>query len=181
MAPRRYWLMKSEPDVFSFDDLWRAAGRKTAWDGVRNYQARNFMRDDMRPGDGVLYYHSNADPAGVAGLAEVAGPARPDPTQFDPADPHFDPEARREDPRWYLVDVRAVAALPRLVSLQELKAAPELERMGVCRRGNRLSVMPVTQAEFDFVRRLASRPARPGGGETASGGATRSRRPGRHA
>jgi predicted RNA-binding protein with PUA-like domain len=151
---KRYWLMKSEPDVFSFDDLWRARKRTTPWDGVRNYQARNFMRDEMRVGDGVLYYHSNCDPPGVAGLAEVASEAYPDPTQFDPEDPHFDPKSSRDDPRWLLVDVRAVEELPRFVDLETLRARKALADMVVLRRGNRLSITPVTAAEWRAVRSL---------------------------
>jgi len=155
MSRRRYWLLKSEPGSFSFEDLWAAKGRRTPWDGVRNYQARNLLRDELRPGDGVLFYHSNADPTGVAGLAEVASEPRPDPTQFDPADDHFDPQARPEDPRWWLVDVRAVQRLPRTVPLAELKAEPGLAAMAVCQRGSRLSVQPVTPAEWRLVQRLA--------------------------
>jgi len=155
MPARRYWLMKSEPDVFSFEDLWSSKGRRTPWDGVRNYQARNFMRDDMRPGDGVLFYHSNAQPAGVAGIAEVASEAYPDATQFDPSDGHFDPKSKPEDPRWLLVDVRAVRKLPRTVPLAELKAEPKLAEMALCQRGSRLSVQPVTPKEWRQVHRMA--------------------------
>jgi len=159
MPKRRYWLMKSEPDVFSFEDLWKAKGRRTAWDGVRNYRARNFMRDDMQVGDGVLYYHSNADPPGVAGVAEVASHPYPDPTQFDPRSKYFDPKSSREEPRWQLVDVKAVAALPRFVPLEDLKQNARLARMGVVQRGNRLSVQPVTAAEWREVLRMGGRSA----------------------
>jgi len=156
MAPRkRYWLMKSEPDVFSFDDLWKAKKRTTLWDGVRNYQARNFMRDEMRVGDGVLYYHSNADPAGIAGIARVASEAYPDPTQFDPADPHHDPRSDPDDPRWVVVDVQAVERLPRTLTRDDLREAKGTAGMGVLKRGNRLSVMPVSAAEWRAVRKLA--------------------------
>ncbi len=116
-SARRYWLLKSEPNTFSYDDLERAKKKTTPWDGVRNYRARNFMRDEMRVGDGILYYHSNADPPGVAGVAEVASESYPDATQFDPADSHFDPGSKQEDPRWWLIDVRAVKKLPRFVSM----------------------------------------------------------------
>ena len=153
-SKRNYWLMKSEPDVFSFDDLWRAKKRTTPWDGVRNYQARNMMRDGMKIGDGVLYYHSNCKPPGVAGLAEVASAAYPDPTQFDPEDPHFDPKSREEDPRWLLVDVRAVERLKVHVSLDMLRGEPRLSEMVVLRRGNRLSITPVTAKEWKVVRAL---------------------------
>ncbi len=148
------WLLKSEPSVFSFDDLMRAPGQTTAWDGVRNYKARNLLRAALAIGDLVLFYHSNAEPPGVAGVAEVASEPRPDPSQFDPKDDHFDPASSREAPRWWLVDVRARAALPRFVSLAELKGDPRLAAMAVCQRGNRLSVQPVTPAEWRVVAEL---------------------------
>lgn len=151
---RRYWLMKSEPEVFSFEDLERAPQRTTLWDGVRNHRARNFMRDDMRLGDGVLYYHSNASPPGVAGVARIARAAYPDPTQFDPASRYFDPKSTPEVPRWVVVDVQAVAPLERFVSLAELKQTPSLASMGVVQRGNRLSIQPVTAAEWRGVLEL---------------------------
>ncbi len=155
MPPRkRYWLVKSEPDVFSFDDLWKAPKRTTHWDGVRNYQARNLLRDEMRVGDGVLYYHSNADPPGVAGVAQVARAGYPDPTQFDPADAHYDPGADPDEPRWFVVDVRAVQKLPRFVPLAELKAHPKLASMVVVQRASRLSVQPVTAEEWKSVLAL---------------------------
>jgi predicted RNA-binding protein with PUA-like domain len=150
----RTWLMKSEPSVFSFQDLWKAKGRKTLWDGVRNYRARNFMRDDMKVGDRVLYYHSNADPAGVAGVAEVCREAYPDPTQFDPKSKYFDAKSDPAEPRWVVVDLRAVRALPAFVSLADLKENPRLTSMGVVQRGNRLSVQPVTDAEWREVLRM---------------------------
>lgn len=158
MAAKRYWLMKSEPDVFSFEDLEASPKRTTCWDGVRNFQARNFMRDGMQKGDGVLFYHSNASPPGVAGLAEIASRAAyPDPTQFEPGHAHQDPKSDPGDPRWLMVDVRAVAALPRLVTLTELKANPALADMVVCQRGSRLSIQPVTEAEFREVQAMARR------------------------
>ena len=150
----RYWLLKSEPDCFSFDDLLAAPAQTTCWDGVRNYQARNFMRDDMAVGDGVLYYHSSAEPAGVAGLAEVARAAYPDHTAFDPAEDHYDPKSTRDAPTWMMVDVRAVQPLARFVTIDELRATPGLEHLQVLKRGNRLSVTPVTAAEWEIVRRL---------------------------
>jgi predicted RNA-binding protein with PUA-like domain len=150
----RYWLVKSEPDVFGFDDLLAAPGRTAGWDGVRNYQARNYMRDEMRVGDGVLFYHSNGDPAGVAGLAEVARAAYPDATAFDPAHDGYDPKSRPEAPVWLQVDVRAVERFARVVTLAELRAEPALAEMVVLRRGNRLSVTPVTAAEWAAVCRL---------------------------
>ena len=152
--PTRYWLFKSEPESFSFDDLWAAPKRTTCWDGVRNYQARNFMRDEMAVGDGVLYYHSSADPTGVAGVAEVARAAYPDHTAFDAADSHYDPKSKRDDPTWLMVDVRAVKKLPHFVTLDELRAARGLEELQVLKRGNRLSITPVTPAEWEIIRRL---------------------------
>jgi predicted RNA-binding protein with PUA-like domain len=151
---RRYWLMKSEPNVFSFDDLWRAPRRTTGWEGVRNFQARNFMRDEMKAGDGVLFYHSSADPTGVAGIAEIAREAYPDPTAFDTDDAHYDPKSRPDAPTWVTVDVRAVERLDHVVSLDELRATPGLEGMLVLKRGQRLSIMPVTAEEWTIVRRL---------------------------
>lgn len=146
--------MKSEPDVFSFDDLLAAKGKRTAWDGVRNYQARNFMRDGMKKGDRVLFYHSNAKPPGVAGVCEVVREAYPDGTQFDPKDSHFDPRADPDKPSWYMVDVKALGALEKFVSLDQLKADPRLAEMGVVQRGSRLSVQPVTAAEWRVVLTL---------------------------
>ena len=150
-----HWLLKSEPDVFSFDDLTKAPGRTTAWDGVRNYQARNFMRDDMKPGDPVLFYHSSTQPPGVVGVAEVASAPYPDPAQFDPASNYYDAKATDNAPRWFVVDVKAVEKLPRPVTLSELKKDPRLTDMRLVQRGNRLSVMPVTAAEFGVVLELA--------------------------
>ena len=153
--------MKSEPDVFSFEDLWNAPKRTTLWDGVRNYQARNFMRDEMRKGDGVLYYHSNQKPPGIAGIAEVAGAPYPDPSQFDPTSKYHDPKSKPEDPTWILVDVRAVRKLPGLISLDDLKAEKKLADMAVVQKGSRLSVQPVSAAEWAHVHRMAGlQPAR---------------------
>ena len=152
----QYWLIKSEPAEFSFDDLWKAPARRTSWDGVRNYQARNFMRDGMRKRDGVLYYHSNADPAGVVGLAEVAREVYPDPTQFERGHPHEDPRSDPGEPRWLMVDVRATRRLKRVVSLADLKAEPALAAMAVVQRGSRLSVTPVTAAEWAIVLALGA-------------------------
>jgi len=149
---RRHWLLKSEPDSFSFDDLMAAPGRTTHWDGVRNYQARNFMRDEMKVGDLVLYYHSGAEPPGVAGIAEVVRAGYPDHTALDPRDPHHDPKSTRDVPIWMMVDVRAVERFERLVSLSELRATPGLEQMVLLQKGSRLSVQPVTAAEFEIVR-----------------------------
>ena len=156
MSERRHWLMKSEADVYSLADLERDG--TTMWDGVRNYQARNFMRDEMRPGDRVLYYHSNAKPPGVAGLAEVAGTPYPDPTQFDPDSKYFDPKSTPAQPRWMLVDIAFIAHFPRLLSLDELKADDGLDGMLVIRRGQRLSIQPVEARHFERVLELAGHP-----------------------
>lgn len=150
----QYWLMKSEPDEVSIDDALAAPGKRIAWTGVRNYQARNFMRDRMQVGDGVLFYHSSCAQPGIAGVAEVASTAYPDPTQFDPASPYHDPTSRPEQPRWLLVDVRACRKT-RLLTLAELRQQPELADMVVLRRGNRLSITPVTRQEWDKVIELA--------------------------
>ena len=152
----RHWLMKSEPDEVSIDDLARAPGQTVAWTGVRNYQARNFMRDEMQPGDGVLFYHSSCPQPGVAGLAEIAGGTAPDDTQFDPASPYFDPKASREQPRWLQIPVRLVR-VTRLLGLPEMRAAPSLATMRVLQRGNRLSITPVTAAEWRAVLALLDR------------------------
>lgn len=149
----RYWLMKSEPDEASIDDLVRAPNQTMPWSGVRNYQSRNFMRDDMRAGDGVLFYHSSCPQPGVAGLAEVVGAPYADPTQFDPQSEYFDPKATRESPRWILVDVKLVKKTP-LLPLARMRQAPELASMRVLQRGNRLSITPVGAAEWKAVRKL---------------------------
>ena len=144
-----YWLMKTEPDTFSIDDLKRK--KREAWDGVRNYQARNFMRDDMRVGDGVFFYHSNCAEPGIAGLAEVATDAYPDPSQFDPKSQYFDPGSSRDNPRWMLVDVTFVKKLKRVITLDELKNHKALTDMRLLRKGNRLSVMPVEAADWKYI------------------------------
>ena len=148
---RRHWLFKSEADVFSIDDLAAAPARTTHWDGIRNYQARNLLRDEIRKGDLVLFYHSSSEPTGVAGVARVVRDAYPDPTQFDPASDHHDPQSPGDDPRWLCVDVRFVRKLPRVIPLSELKSNPALAAMMVTRRGARLSIQPVTDAEYDAV------------------------------
>jgi predicted RNA-binding protein with PUA-like domain len=147
-----YWLMKSEPDECSIDDLARAPRQTVPWTGVRNYQARNFMRDAMRIGDGVLFYHSSCPEPGVAGLAEVSSAAYPDATQFDPASRYHDPASDRAAPRWLHVEVRLVRKT-RLLSLREMRSRPELADLQVLRRGNRLSITPVTPAQWDAVLR----------------------------
>ena len=146
----RYWLLKSEPDEFSIDDLAAAKGRTTPWFGVRNYQARNFMRDRMKPGDGVLFYHSSCAEPGIAGLAEVASAPYPDPTQFDPKSEYHDPAAKKDAPRWILVDVRA-RKKTRLVTIAELREHRSLADMVVLQRGNRLSITPVTPGQWRYI------------------------------
>jgi predicted RNA-binding protein with PUA-like domain len=147
-----HWLMKSEPDAFSIDDLKRK--KREAWDGVRNYQARNFMRDGMRPGDQVFFYHSNCTVPGIAGIAEVATDAYPDPSQFDPKSKYFDPGSSRDNPRWMLVDVKFVKKLKRTISLDEMKSDPALDGMALLRKGNRLSVMPVEATHWRHILTL---------------------------
>lgn len=149
---KRYWLLKSEPGVFSIDDLQRDVS--TTWEGVRNYQARNFLRDDARAGDRILFYHSNADPTGVAGIAEIVRPGYADPFQFDPASRYYDPKSTPSAPTWITVDVGFVEKFPEVVSLATLKATPGLEDMMVTKRGSRLSVQPVTRGEFTIVQKL---------------------------
>ena len=150
MPAAAYWLMKSEPDEFSIEDLARAPRRTTPWFGVRNYTARNFMRDTMKVGDGVLFYHSSCAVPGIAGIARVASEAYPDETQFDRKSPYYDPKAKREAPRWMLVDVELVKKT-RLMPLEEMRGYRELQDMVVLRRGNRLSVTPVAPHEWRFI------------------------------
>jgi predicted RNA-binding protein with PUA-like domain len=154
----RHWLMKSEPSECSIDDLAAATARTVPWIGVRNYQARNFMRDEMSVGDGVLFYHSSCPEPGIAGLAEVASTAYPDASQFDPKSPYFDPKSKPDAPRWQHVDVKLVRKT-RLLSLAEMRAAPALASMRVLERGNRLSITPVSAAEWRAVVALLKTPA----------------------
>ncbi|MFN3297733.1 EVE domain-containing protein [Caldimonas sp.] len=150
---QQYWLMKSEPDECSIDDLAAAPGQTVPWTGVRNYQARNFMRDAMRIGDGVLFYHSSCPEPGIAGLAEVVSDPYPDPTQFDPSSPYHDPASRPEAPRWMLRDVKLVRKT-RLLSLKEMRTRPELATLRVLQPGNRLSITPVTPEQWRAVLAL---------------------------
>jgi predicted RNA-binding protein with PUA-like domain len=149
----KYWLMKSEPDECSIDDVLAAPGRITPWSGVRNYQARNFMRDQMQVGDGVLFYHSSCDEPGIAGLAEVASPAYPDKSQFDRKSPYYDPKSKKEEPRWVNVDVRALKKT-RLVPLAELRQQKPLAKMRLLQPGNRLSITPVSEGEWRYIQKL---------------------------
>jgi predicted RNA-binding protein with PUA-like domain len=148
----RYWLMKSEPDEVSIDDVLAAPKHTVAWFGVRNYQARNFMRDDMHKGDLVLFYHSSCAEPGIAGIVQIASTAYPDASQFDPQSHYYDPKATQETPRWISVDVKAVRKT-RLLSLKELRGFPELEGMRLLAKGSRLSVMPVEPAEWSFIEK----------------------------
>lgn len=152
---RRYWLMKSEPGCYSIGDLQKEPDATACWDGVRNYQARNFMRDDMKKGDGVLFYHSNAKPTGVVGLAEVAREGYTDHTAFDPTDEHYDPKSDPDNPRWKMVDVKFVREFSRCLTLSELKQTPGLENMKLVQRGMRLSVQPVAADEWKIILQLA--------------------------
>jgi predicted RNA-binding protein with PUA-like domain len=152
MALKKFWLMKTEPESFSIKDLKKKEIEH--WDGIRNYQSRNFIRDDMRVGDRVLVYHSNANPPGVAGLAEICRAAYPDFTAWDPESPYFDPKSDPENPRWFMVDVRFVEEFPETVSLEDLKQTPELEGMMVIRKGMRLSIQPVEKPHFEKVVQL---------------------------
>jgi predicted RNA-binding protein with PUA-like domain len=151
----RYWLLKTEPESFSIQDLAAAPQRTTCWDGVRNYQARNFIRDDMRPGDRVLFYHSSADPPAIVGTAIVVRPAYADHTAWDPRDHHYDPKASPENPIWQMVDIQLDEVFARPLSLPELRGEKALAGMELLRRGSRLSVQPVKPAEFAAVMRMA--------------------------
>jgi predicted RNA-binding protein with PUA-like domain len=146
----QYWLMKSEPEECSIDDALAAPQATVPWTGVRNYLARNFMRDAMRVGDGVLFYHSSCAEPGIVGLARVASGTRPDPTQFDPQSPYFDPKSPADKPRWLLLDVQALKKT-RLIGLPELRATPELADMVVLQRGSRLSITPVSEAHWRWI------------------------------
>jgi len=148
-----YWLMKSEPEECSIDDLAAMPSQTVPWFGVRSYQARNFMRQDMRVGEGVLFYHSSCEVPGIYGMAEVASAPYPDATQFDPKSPYYDAKSMPDNPRWYLVDVR-LRAKTRVLPLAEMRETPALATMQVLRRGNRLSITPVTPQEWDAVRKL---------------------------
>jgi len=154
-ANRHYWLVKSEPGTFSFDNLWDSPGRTTGWDGVRNYQARNLMRDEMRKGDLVFFYHSSTAEPGIVGIAEVVSDAYPDETAHDPENPHFDPRSKPENPSWHAVDIRAVEKFSRPVTLSELRTRPELEGLPLLQKGSRLSVQRVGAAEWNAVLVMA--------------------------
>jgi predicted RNA-binding protein with PUA-like domain len=149
-----YWLIKSEPSCFSIDDLQRSPHQTSPWDGVRNYQARNFMRDGMRLGDLLFFYHSNCKPPGIVGVAEVVRQAYPDHTAFDPNSEHPDPKSTPEKPRWLMVDVKFVKKFSSILSLDQLKGYPQLANMPLLRKGNRLSILPVQPLEWQFIQTL---------------------------
>lgn len=150
----KYWLMKSEPTCFSIDDLRNAPQQITCWDGVRNYQARNFMRDEMQVGDQVFFYHSNCQPPGIAGIAEIVRSAYPDHTAWDPESEHPDPKSTSEHPRWFMVDIQFREKFKQILPLEALKHHPELNAMLLLRKGNRLSVLPLSSQEWTFILTL---------------------------
>jgi predicted RNA-binding protein with PUA-like domain len=164
MAPKKpaaaatrigYWLVKTEPESFSVDDFLRCLKRTTHWDGVRNYQARNYLRDAMKKGQQVLVYHSNATPPAVVGLAHVVREAYPDPSAFDPSSPYFDPASKESEPRWFMVDIQLLEKFPHPLTLPELRQYPALNQMELLRKGSRLSVQPVKESEFKTIVQLA--------------------------
>jgi len=151
----QYWLMKSEPEVFGIEHLEKSPKQTTHWDGVRNYQVQNMMRDEMRKGDLAFFYHSNCKQPGIVGVMEVVREGYPDHTAFDPDDPHFDPKSDPDKPRWYMVDVKFRERFPRTVTLAEMRESPVLQDMLILRRGNRLSVTPITATEWKHIVKLA--------------------------
>ncbi len=150
----KYWLMKSEPEVFSIDDLAKSKNQTTYWDGVRNYQARNFLRDEIKIGDKVIFYHSNSEPPCAAGICEVVKNGYPDFTAFDPANPHYDPKSKKDLPIWFMVDIKLIKKFSRFVSIDEMRENKKLQTMKLLQRGNRLSVIPLTKQEYDEIIRL---------------------------
>lgn len=147
----KFWLIKSEPSEFSIEDLEKSKNKTTYWDGVRNYQARNFIRDEMKKGDQVLFYHSNAEPNAVVGICKVVKEAYPDHTQFDSKHVHYDPKADKKNPTWFMVDIKLDKKFKRAVTLEEIKLNSKLAKMKLVQRGNRLSVMPITKDEFEEI------------------------------
>jgi len=156
-STKNYWLLKSEPGAFSITDFEKLPSKTTCWDGVRNYQARNFLRDSMKVGDGVLFYHSNADPSGIVAIAEVVKAGYADHTAYDPKDKHFDPKSKRGTPTWYMVDIKHVRTLKRMLTLEQLHTIPELKSMVLLQKGSRLSVQPVTATEWEAIVKLSSK------------------------
>ena len=155
----KHWLFKSEPESYAFSHLMKERGRSTGWDGVRNYQARNFLRDDVQVGDGVLFYHSSCDVPGIVGIAEVTRASHPDPTAFDPKDHHYDPKSQKDAPTWYQVTIRGVRAIDPPLTMPQLRAVPALAKMELLRKGSRLSIQPVRPAEWKAILVLAGESA----------------------
>lgn len=151
-----YWLFKSEPETFGIDHLSKRPKQTEHWDGVRNYQARNMLRDDIKKGDLGFFYHSNCTPPGIAGIVEVVKEGYPDHFAWDPRSPYFDPKSTPENPRWFMVDVKLVEKFPRLITLEEIKQTPALQHMVINRKGNRLSITPVTKEEWNTIRKMAT-------------------------
>lgn len=149
---KKYWLFKSEPNAYSINDMQK--DRITYWDGVRNYQARNFIRDEMKKGDKVLFYHSNAKPNAVVGICEIIKEAYPDFTAFDPDNKHFDPKSKTDEPAWFMVDIKFFKKFTAAVTLEEIKVTPELKKMRLVQRGNRLSVFPIEKIEFETIEKM---------------------------
>lgn len=154
-APRKFWLFKSEPEAFSINDLLKSPKQTAFWSGVRNYQARNFLRDSIQVGDGVLFYHSSTDPMAIVGTATVVKAGYPDHTAFDPKDDHHDPKSDRNNPTWFMVDIRLSQVFPEPLTRAVLTAEPALKNMVLLQRGSRLSIQPVTEAEWKAVHKLA--------------------------
>ncbi len=157
MAATNHWLMKTEPTAYSIDDLAKEKNKTTFWDGVRNYQARNFMRDDMRKGDAVLLYHSSCQPPGIVGVCTVVNESHPDFTAFDPQAKHFDPKSKQDVPTWFMVDIKLQRKFGELITLDELKPIKALDGMVLLTKGSRLSVQPVTKKQFDTIIKFADR------------------------
>ncbi len=153
---KKYWLVKSEPEVFSITDLRKAKNQTTCWDGVRNYQARNYMRDEMKKGDEVPFYHSNSEPPAVTGLCEVVKEGYPDYTAFDPEDKHYDPKSKKENPAWMMVDIKLKSVFVNQVTLPQIKGNKKLSQMKLLQRGSRLSVMPLEKEEFEEIIRMSA-------------------------
>jgi predicted RNA-binding protein with PUA-like domain len=151
---KQYWLFKSEPSTFSIKDLEACEKKTTCWDGVRNYQARNYLRDSIKAGDMVLFYHSSSDPPGVAGIAEIVKPGYPDHTAFDPKDAHYDPKSDKKNPTWYMVDIKHVQTFPEAITLESLKTIPGLAKMVLLQKGSRLSIQPVSESEWKAITKL---------------------------
>jgi len=152
----KYWLFKSDPDEFSIEDLKKRINKTTFWDGIRNYQARNFLRDEIKKGDEVIFYHSSSDPLAVMGYCEVVKDGYPDHTQFDSKSDHFDPRADKKNPTWFMVDIKLIKEFKKPVTLNEIKSNKKLKDMKLIQRGQRLSVMPVTSAEWDEILKMGA-------------------------